>query len=353
MLRTRIQANSSGFAAIVITAEPAAFQSPKAASGIARSTSRMKQNTAISNKDNIRAEEKVESKDILRILENQKGWGGLISILEEIQAQYGYLPEESLGIVSQRTGRSLVDIYGVATFYRFFSLQPKGKHLVCAGLGTACHVRGAPRIVAELQHQLGIKAGQTTPDKEFTLETVNCLGACALGPVVVIDGHYFSKVRKSKVKQLLEQGREGFDKVDIGKDERIFPIDVSSLILLFLVLFVIYSFVLLALSDTPGRRILYESHQPKNIKYDSFAPYILRVVTGRIQWNTLGWPRSCIIEATRSENTSYGHFIEIDLNYYVRDGEGIVAIWTENGIEVSFSLGHKLTIPKRVFLGGR
>ena len=80
---------------------------------------------------------------------------------------------------------------------------------------------------SELEHQLGIKAGQTTEDKEFTLETVNCLGACALGPVVVIDGHYFSKVNKAKVKQLLEQTREGFDKLDIGKDERIFPIDVN------------------------------------------------------------------------------------------------------------------------------
>jgi len=188
----------------------------------------MKQNTATSNKDNIRAQEKVASKDILRIMENHnKDRGGLIFILEEIQAEYGYLPEEALRIVSERMGRSLVDIYGVATFYRFFSLQPKGKHLVCACLGTACHVRGAPRTVAELEQQLGIKAGQTTPDKEFTLETVNCLGACALGPVVVIDGHYFSKVRKSKVKQLLDQAREGFDKFDLGKDERIFPIEVS------------------------------------------------------------------------------------------------------------------------------
>jgi len=188
----------------------------------------MEQNTAISNKDSIGAKETVASKDILRILENHKqDRGGLISILEEIQSEYGYLPEVALRIVSEQTGRSLVDIYGVATFYKFFSLKPKGKHLICACLGTACHVRGAPRIVAELEQELGIKSGQTTPDKEFTLETVNCLGACALGPVVVVDGHYFSKVTKSKVKQLLEQAREGFDKLDIGKDERIFPIEVS------------------------------------------------------------------------------------------------------------------------------
>jgi len=174
------------------------------------------------------AQEDIDSKDILKILKKHtKDRGGLIAILEEIQAEYGYLPEMSLRIISERTGRSLVDIYGVATFYHSFSLKPRGKHLVCACLGTACHVRGAPRIIEELEQQLGIEAGQTTPDKEFTLETVNCLGACALGPVVVIDGHYFSKVRKSKISQLLEQALKGFEETEIGKDKRIFPIDVS------------------------------------------------------------------------------------------------------------------------------
>jgi len=186
----------------------------------------MKQDNVIKN--NIDAQEEVDSKDILRILEKHNGdRGGLIAILEEIQAEYGYLPEKSLRIVSDKTGRPLVDIYGVATFYRSFSLRPRGKHLICACLGTACHVRGAPRVVEEFERQLRIKAGQTTADKEFTLETVNCLGACALGPVVVINGHYFSKVRKSRVSQLLEQALKGFDKLEIGKDKRIFPINVS------------------------------------------------------------------------------------------------------------------------------
>jgi len=188
----------------------------------------MKQDTVIKNKDNIDGQEKVDSKDILRILEkHNEDREGLIAILEEIQAEYGYLPEKSLRIVSDKTGRPLVDVYGVATFYRSFSLKPRGKHLICACLGTACHVRGAPRVVEELERQLGIKAGQTTADKEFTLETANCLGACALGPVVVIDGHYFSKVRKSRVSQLLDGALKGFDKTEIGKDKRIFPLDVS------------------------------------------------------------------------------------------------------------------------------
>ena len=179
-------------------------------------------------KTGTRAQEDVDYKDMLTILEKHaKGRGGLIAILEEIQAGYGYLSEKALRIVSDETGRSLVDIYGVATFYRSFSLKPRGKLLICVCLGTACHVRGAPRIVQEFERQLGIKPGETTPDKEFTLETVNCLGACALGPVVVIDGHYFSKMKKSRISQLLDEARKGFDSVEISKDKRIFPISVT------------------------------------------------------------------------------------------------------------------------------
>jgi NADH-quinone oxidoreductase subunit E len=170
----------------------------------------------------------VSPDNILRILDKHaEDKGRLIAILEEIQAEYGYLPEESLKIVSDKTGCSLVDVYGVATFYRSFSLKPRGKHLICACLGTACHIRGAPRVVEELERQLGIKSGQTTADMEFTLETVNCLGACALGPVVVIDGHYFSKVRKSRVSQLLDDAKNGFDKLRIEDDKRIFPLNVN------------------------------------------------------------------------------------------------------------------------------
>ena len=187
----------------------------------------MKQEASALASDRVEVCEDVDVTDIPRIVEKRnEDRGGLIAILEEIQAEYGYLPEEALRIVSDRSRRSLVDVYGVATFYRSFSLKPRGKHLVCACLETACHVRGAPRIVEELEGQLGIKAGQTTADKQFTLETVNCLGACALGPVVVIDGHYFSKVSTSRIAQVLDQARKGFDGADIGKDERIFPISV-------------------------------------------------------------------------------------------------------------------------------
>jgi NADH-quinone oxidoreductase subunit E len=165
---------------------------------------------------------------ILKIVENHdKQRGGLISILEEIQGEYSYLPEEALKIVAQKTRRSLVDIYGVATFYKSFSLKPRGKHLISACLGTACHVRGSQAIVEEFKQQLGINAGETTSDNEITLETVNCLGACALGPIVVVDGHYFPNVTRRRVKEIIHKATVGLDRVNITTDERIFPVEVS------------------------------------------------------------------------------------------------------------------------------
>lgn len=161
------------------------------------------------------------------VKQRDSGMGELISILEEIQAKYSYLPEDVLRQVAKETGRSLVDIYGVATFYRAFSLKPRGKHLVSVCLGTACHVRGGPAIAEEIQHQLNIKPGETTVDREFTLETVNCLGACALGPVIVVDGHYFPGVKTSMVKGILEQARTGLDKIEVETDQRVFPLEVS------------------------------------------------------------------------------------------------------------------------------
>ena len=170
----------------------------------------------------------MKTEEILGIVERHSGdRGGLIGMLQDIQAVYSYLPADALRIVAEQTGRSLVDVYGLATFYRAFSLTPRGKHLVSVCLGTACHVRGGPRVAEEVERQLDIRAGETTPDKMFTLETVNCLGACALGPVVVVDGHYFSGVNASKVRGILEKTKEGLDKIEIQADRRIFPLEVS------------------------------------------------------------------------------------------------------------------------------
>jgi len=121
----------------------------------------------------------------------------------------------------------LRDVYGVASFYKAFSLKPRGKHLILVCLGTACHVRNASAIADAFQKQLGINAGETTSDNEFTLETVNCLGACALGPIAVIDGKYFSAVKTAQVGNTIAKTRKGLEYVDVTNDTRIFPVNVN------------------------------------------------------------------------------------------------------------------------------
>ncbi|MBT3233717.1 MAG: NAD(P)H-dependent oxidoreductase subunit E [Calditrichaeota bacterium] len=170
----------------------------------------------------------MDSVDIQDIVEKYNQIrGGLIGMLDEIQARYRYLPQEALNTVAEQTKYSMVDIYGVATFYKSFSLEPRGKHVCSVCKGTACHVRNAPAIAEEFEKQLNIKAGQTTEDEEFTLETVNCLGACALGPIVVADGHYFSNVKTAKVKEILQETRSGLDNFEAETDEKVFPVEVS------------------------------------------------------------------------------------------------------------------------------
>jgi NADH:ubiquinone oxidoreductase subunit E len=141
---------------------------------------------------------------VLELIDKHDGQrGSIIAILEDIQASYNYLPKDALEIVAKRTGHSLVDLYGIATFYTSFSLEPRGKHLVSVCMGTACHVRGAPDILEGFETTLEVKPGQTTGDRSFTLTTVNCLGACALGPVSVMDGEYCRNVKKSRVPMLV------------------------------------------------------------------------------------------------------------------------------------------------------
>ena len=128
----------------------------------------------------------------------------LIAVLEGIQAKYRYLPFEAFVLASERLGVPLSQAYSVATFYHAFSLRPKGKHCLHVCMGTACHVRGSPQVLDRLETKLGIKAGGTTRDRTFTLETVNCLGACALGPIVVADGDYSGQMTPQKTDQLLK-----------------------------------------------------------------------------------------------------------------------------------------------------
>jgi NADH-quinone oxidoreductase subunit E len=128
----------------------------------------------------------------------------LVSILQDIQSEYNYLPEDALRQVAGSLGLPLIQVYGVATFFKAFSLKPKGRHQCTVCMGTACHVRGAGLVVEELERRLKIKAGDTTEDMEYSLETVNCVGACALGPVVIIDGEYYGNMNSAKVEKMLK-----------------------------------------------------------------------------------------------------------------------------------------------------
>ena len=125
-----------------------------------------------------------------------------------MQGAYGYLPEEVLRFVSQKLEVPLIEVFRVANFYKAFTLKPRGKHLVTCCMGTACHVRGASRFLDEVLGFLKINPGETTDDNEFTVETVNCLGACALGPVIVMDGKYYDHMTTIKLRALIENTRK-------------------------------------------------------------------------------------------------------------------------------------------------
>jgi len=129
----------------------------------------------------------------------------LIAILQDIQAEHNYLPESALEEASQKLRIPLSAIYGMATFYAAFSLKPRGKHTINVCMGTACHVRGAPRVLDRAREVLKIEVGQTTSDKLFTLNTVFCLGACALGPLVVINKKYYGNLAPSDFESILKK----------------------------------------------------------------------------------------------------------------------------------------------------
>jgi NADH:ubiquinone oxidoreductase subunit E len=148
----------------------------------------------------------VEKNKIQAVIDKHQGLKkNLIAILLDIQDEFHYLPAESLREVAKALGMSLIDIIGAATFYRAFSLTPRGKHTCLICLGTACHVRGGPKILDEYERQLGIKAGETTKDRQFTLETVACLGCCAIGPVAVVDQTYYGHSTVRKVGAVLKK----------------------------------------------------------------------------------------------------------------------------------------------------
>jgi len=140
----------------------------------------------------------------------------LIEVLQDLQASCGYLPEDALREVSHRLEVPLIDVFSVASFYKAFSLTPRGKHVVTVCMGTACHVRGAPRMLDEALGLLRVEAGGTTEDGLFSVERVNCLGTCALGPVVVLDGEYHHHMTTAKLRKLIATVREAEQVVTVN-----------------------------------------------------------------------------------------------------------------------------------------
>jgi NADH:ubiquinone oxidoreductase subunit E len=128
----------------------------------------------------------------------------LIMVLQDVNAAFNYLPEPALLRIAERLAIPYAEVYGTASFYKAFSLEPRGQHLIQVCVGTACHVRGAQRILEEFERVLSVKSGMTTEDRKFTLETVNCLGACALGPIVVVDGEYHGSMNLARVTRVVD-----------------------------------------------------------------------------------------------------------------------------------------------------
>ena len=129
----------------------------------------------------------------------------LMMILSDIQNEYGYIPLEVQEIVSRETGISVAEIYGVVTFYSFFSLTPKGRFVIGCCLGTACYVKGAQQVIDKFSEELGIKPGQTTDDGMFTLDALRCIGACGIAPAVSINGKVYPKMTVSQVREIIAQ----------------------------------------------------------------------------------------------------------------------------------------------------
>ena len=128
----------------------------------------------------------------------------LIEVLQDVQKSYGYIPREAIQSVSQGLGVPLIEVYRVASFYKAFKLKPSGRHVLTMCAGTACHVRGSGLLLDYAISQLGIKPGEVTPDGLFSIEHVNCLGACALGPIVAENGSYHPHMTPGKLRKLIE-----------------------------------------------------------------------------------------------------------------------------------------------------
>jgi len=152
---------------------------------------------------------KEDKEKIDKLIEKyQTNPGPLISILQDIQSIFSYLPKDILSYLSQKLKVSESKIWGIVTFYAQFYLEPRGKNTVRVCLGTACHVKGAKKVLERLQKILGIQPGETTEDLNFSLETVRCLGTCFLAPVIMVDQDYFGKLTPDRIERIIDQYRK-------------------------------------------------------------------------------------------------------------------------------------------------
>ncbi len=150
----------------------------------------------------------VAAKQIIEIVNRYKGeTTPLMMILSDIQKEYGYIPLEVQELVSEETGISVAEIYGVVTFYSFFSLKPKGRFVVGVCLGTACYVKGAQQVIDKFSEVLGIGAGETTEDGMFTIDALRCIGACGIAPAVTINGKVYPKVAVNEIPKIVAEYR--------------------------------------------------------------------------------------------------------------------------------------------------
>jgi NADH:ubiquinone oxidoreductase subunit E len=138
----------------------------------------------------------------------------LVEVLLDVQESRGHVSQDAMRTIAQRLNVALIDVYSAASFYKAFSLKPRGRHTCTVCMGTACHVRGAPLLLSELEGQLDVKPGETTEDGEFTLERVNCVGACALGPVVIADGVYRHHLTPAGLRRLIKSIEKAEVKAD-------------------------------------------------------------------------------------------------------------------------------------------
>lgn len=154
--------------------------------------------------------EQDEIQTVEAVLNNAEGQRGIvISVLQKVQDRIGYLPEDAMRMIANRLGMSLSTVYGVASFYKQFHFKPRGKNIVSVCVGTACHVRGASKVVQKLQESFGVKPGETTPDRSVTLETVGCVGCCGLAPVMVVNEEIKGELTPSMLDGIIEEIKSG------------------------------------------------------------------------------------------------------------------------------------------------